>query len=59
MQQSISSYISFTLPIINSKVILKKLLCLADLPGAQAFSIHEPVEIVIIGKDKYIKFAAL
>ena len=39
-------------------MIPEKLLCPADLVGAQAFGIYKLAEIVMIGKNKYFKFAA-
>ena len=59
MRQSISSCISLALAIIDLKVIPENLLYPVDLPRAQAFGIDKPAEIVMIGKDKYFKFAAL
>ena len=57
MRHSISSCISLAFEIINSKVILEKLFCSADLPETQAFGIHKLAEIFMIDKDKYFKFA--
>ena len=52
MQQSIISCISLALAIIHLKVISGKPLIITDLPGAQAFCIHELLKIVMIGKGK-------
>lgn len=46
--EDISSYISFALTIIILKMMFWQFLSLSNLSGAQAFHIHEVVEIVVI-----------
>lgn len=58
VKQSISHNISFFLKIINLNVVLQELLGLAGLKVVQVFCIYELAEIVIIGKNKNLKFAA-
>ena len=55
-QQSINSCISLALSIINSKLILGKLLGLLDLPRTYALCIYESAEIIMISKYKNFKF---
>ena len=57
-RQSISCSISFSLTIIDLKVVSRKLLGATDLVRAQAFCIHELTKIIIVSKDKDLVFAA-
>lgn len=52
-----SSSISLFLAIINPKVVLKMLLSLLNLAGAQILCLHEPAEIIVIGDNKNLIFA--
>ncbi len=58
-RQSISRSISFSLMIIDSEVVSRELLGLADLTRAQAFCIHELTKVIMVSKDKDFVFAAL
>ena len=51
-RQGIGSSISFALMIIDSKVVIKEFLSPADLSKAQTLSVHESLEIVMVGKYK-------
>ena len=44
--------------IVHSEMILWKLLGPADLSKAQAFCIHETMEVIMVRKDKNLIFAA-
>ncbi len=57
-RQSISHSISFSLTIIDLEVVLRELLGQADLTRAQAFCIHESMEVIMVSKDKDLVFAA-
>lgn len=52
MRQSIGNSICFTLMVIDSEVVLKKLLSPANLFRAQAFSIYQIAKIIVIDKNK-------
>ena len=52
VRHSISCCIGFFLTLINSKIVSKELLGLADLTRAQVFCIHELTEVIIVNKDK-------
>ncbi len=56
-RQSISRRISFSLMIIDSEVVLRELLSLADLTRAQAFRIHKSTEVIMVSKDEHLVFA--
>ncbi len=58
-RQGISHSISFSLTIIDLKVVSRELLAPADLTRAQAFCIHESTEVIIVSKDEDLIFAAL
>ncbi len=58
-RQGISCSISLSLTIIDSEVVSKELLGLADLTRAQAFRIHESTEVIMVSKDEDLIFAAL
>ena len=58
VKQSISHSISFSLMIINSKVVLRELLGPANLTRALAFYIHELTEVVIVSKNEDLIFTA-
>ena len=53
-KQGISSSVSLALMIIDLKVVIKELLGPADLSGAQTLYVHEPAEVVMVGKYKYL-----
>ncbi len=57
-RQGISRSISFSLTIIDLKVVLKKLSSLVDLTRTQAFYIHELIEVIIVSKDEDLIFVA-
>ncbi len=57
-RQSISRSISFSLTIIDSEVVSRELLGLADLTRAQAFRIHESMEVIMVSKNEDLVFAA-
>ena len=59
LRQGISSFVSFALTIIDSKVVIKEFLGPADLSGAQTLCIHELSEFVMIGKHKNFMSRAL
>ncbi len=56
-RQSISRNISLSLTIINLEVVSREFLGLIDLRRAQAFRIHELMEVIIVSKDKDLVFA--
>ncbi len=56
VRQGISRSISFSLIIIDLKVVLRKFLGLADLIKAQAFGIQELREVIMVSKDKDLIF---
>ncbi len=58
-RQGVSHSIRLSLIIINSKVVLKKILGLMNLIRAQTFYIHQLSEIIMVSKDKDLIFAAL
>ena len=58
-KQSITRSIYFSLIIIDSEMVLKELLGLADLTKAQIYCIHKLTEVVIVSKDEDLVFAAL
>ncbi len=57
-RQGISRNISLFLIIINSEVVSRELLGLADLTRAQAFRIHKSTEVIMVSKDEDLVFAA-
>ena len=56
--QSICSRICLTLVIVNSEMVLREFLGLADLPRAQALHIHKMTEVIVIRKDENLMLAA-
>ena len=58
-KQNISHSISFSLTIIDSKVVSRELLGPADLIKAQVFYIHKLIEVVIVSKNEDLIFPAL
>ncbi len=57
-RQGISSSISFSLAIVDPEVIPGEFLGSTDFPGTQALGIHEWAEIVVVGQDENLIFAA-
>ncbi len=57
-RQGISRSISFSLTVIDSKVLSREFLCPADLARAQTLCIHKSMEIVMVIKDEYLVFVA-
>ena len=57
VRQRVCSSVCLALMIINSKVITKELLSPADLSGAQTLRVHEPTEVVMVGKYENLVFA--
>ena len=51
-RQGISSSVSFALTIIDSKVVTREFLGLADLSGAQTLCVHKLSKVVMIGKHE-------
>ncbi len=58
-KQGISHSISFSLTIIDSKVVSRELFGPADLMRAQAFHIHESTEVIMVSKDEVLICAVL
>ena len=56
--QSISSFISPALAIIDTEMVAEQLLGLADLAEAQALCIHESMYVVMIGQHQNLVLAA-
>ncbi len=56
-KQGISRSISLSLTIIDSEVVLKKLLGPADLMRAQTLCIHELTKVFIVSEDENLVFA--
>ncbi len=52
VRQGISRNISLSLAIIDSEVVSREFLGLADLTRAQTLYNHELVEVIIVNKDK-------
>ena len=55
-RQSICSCIRLTLAIVDSEMVSRELLGLADLFGAQALRIHETTEVIVVRKDENLMF---
>ena len=51
-RQSVSSSIGFALTIIDSEAVMREFLSTANLSGAQTLCIHEPAEVVVVGKHE-------
>ena len=58
-RQGISCGIGLFLAIVDSKVVPREFLGPSDLPKTQALGIHESAEIVMVGEDEDLVFAAL
>ena len=58
-RQSIYSRICLSLVIINLEIVLRELLNLTDLSGAQTLSIYEATEVAVICEDKNLMFVIL
>ena len=58
-RQGISGGIGLSLAIVDSKMVPKEFLGPSDLLGTQALGIHESAEIVMVGEDENLVFAAL
>ncbi len=56
-RQSISCNISLSQIIIDTKVVSRELLRLADLIRAQTLCIYESAEVIMVNKDKNLIFA--
>ena len=56
-RQDIDSSVSLALTIVDSEVVTRELLGLADLFGAQTFRIHETTKVVVVCKDEDLMFA--
>ncbi len=56
--QGINSSITFSLALVDPKVIPGEFLGPTDLPGTQVLGIHESAEIVVVGEDENLIFAA-
>ena len=54
LRQGISSSVSFTLAIIDSKIVTKKFLGQADLSRAQTLYIHELAEVIVVCKYEHL-----
>ena len=52
------SFIRFILTIIDSKMVTRELLSLADLTRAQTFCIHKLSEVIMGSENKNFVFAA-
>ena len=53
-RQGIGSSVSLALTIVNSEVVMRELLGLADLFGAQTLRVHEPAEVVMVGEYEHL-----
>ena len=49
-RQGISSSVSLVMTIVDLEVVAKEFLGPADLSGAQTLRLHEPAEVVVVGK---------
>ena len=58
-RQGVSSSIGFALTIIDSEVVTREFLSPANLSGAQTLCIHEPAEVVVVGKHEDFMLRAL
>lgn len=59
MRQGIRRRITFFLAVVDSEMLSRKFIGQLDLLLSQVLGIHESAEIVVVGKDKNLKFAAL
>ena len=53
-RQGIGSSVSLALTIIDSEVVAREFLGLADLSRAQTLCFHEPTEVVVVGEYKHL-----
>ena len=53
-KQSISSFVSLALMIINLEVVVRELLGPTDFSGAQALYLYKPSEVVVVDENKYL-----
>ena len=53
-RQGISSSVSFVLTIIDSKVVAREILGLADLFGAQTLRLYKPTQVVVVGEYEHL-----
>ena len=58
-RQDVSSFIGFALIIIDLEVVTREFLSPANLFGAQTLRIHEPTEVVVVGKHENFMLRAL
>ena len=58
-RQGIGSSVSLALMIVDSEVVTRELLGPADLSGAQTLRLHEPTEVVVVGKHENFMSRAL
>ncbi len=58
VRQGISRSISFSLTIIDLKVVSREFLDLTDLTRAQTLCIHKLAEVIMVNKDEDLVFAA-
>ena len=53
-RQGISSSVGLVLTIVNLEVVAREFLGPADLSEAQTLNFHKPMEIIMVGKYKYL-----
>ena len=58
-RQGIGSSVSLALTILDLEVVTRELLGLADLSRAQTLRLHEPTEVVVVGKHENFMLKAL
>ena len=58
-RQGIGSSVSLALTIVDSEVVTRELLGPADLSRAQTLRVHEPAEVVVVGKHENFMSRAL
>ena len=54
LKQGISSFVNLALTIIDLEVVMRDILGLANLFGAQTLGVHKPVEVVMVGEYKHL-----
>ena len=57
-REGVCSTVCLALTIINSKVVTREFLSPADLSGAQTLCVHEPMEVVMVGKQQKVVLVA-
>ena len=57
-REGVCSTVCLALTIIDLKVVTREFLSPADLSGAQTLRVHEPTEVVIVGKHQDFVLAA-